>query len=443
MSFSEQDNSSHQQARFSFQHFDRESDFGIETSSGERIRKKKKPGRKPNPPSTQERRAQNRAAQKAFRVREQQRREERERQWQAYRDEIKQLQNRLAITTYENKYLKACVLHLTLAFLIHRGSIPHIWTESRIIPSNSHGEYKNPTFAPYGQNILNEAYQTHALLDMILDNQHIVDFSQALLRTSACNVFKSSKRKRGHGPDVVCTKFEKFINQDVITLNRASQEMKNIFPEKPKINTTESACTESSPQTIPLKQSKTQEQTQVAPPSPKPTTPNSPSTTIMSSDTKIEDSQSTHPSSDSIILRQKPIHGIIVEPPTLCTSEDLATMPTLQALHILRLQMKLGSILGDMTLASLIPTAIQRVVPHDIRIDYVPGASMRDKMIIFQGYYDIDECFEYLTQHTVFLGGDVRSPRNWAAAPEYSTKFWFLSHMVVDQADNDFLEHYT
>ncbi|KAI8370881.1 hypothetical protein EDC96DRAFT_429868, partial [Choanephora cucurbitarum] len=135
----------------------------------------------------------------------------------------------------------------------------------------------------------------------------------------------------------------------------------------------------------------------------------------------------------ALVAYRKPLQGVIFEPPTLCSSEDLATMPPLQALHILRLQMKLGSILGDATLPSLIPTAIQRVVPHDIRIDYVPGASLRDKMIIFRDYYDIDECFQFFTQQAVFLGGDVRNPKNWVVAPEYSAKFWFLSHMVVDQ----------
>jgi hypothetical protein len=73
------------------------------------------------------------------------------------------------------------------------------------------------------------------------------------------------------------------------------------------------------------------------------------------------------------------------------------------------------------------------VIPHDIRIDFVPGASIRDRMIIFQDYYNIDDCFQFLTQNTVFMGGDVRDTRNWVIDPKYSLKFWFISHQLVDQ----------
>jgi hypothetical protein len=77
------------------------------------------------------------------------------------------------------------------------------------------------------------------------------------------------------------------------------------------------------------------------------------------------------------------------------------------------------------------------VIPHDIRIDYVPGASIRDRMIIFQDYYNIDDCFQFLSQNTVFMGGDVRDTRNWVIDPKYSLKFWFISHQLVDQTYDD------
>lgn len=81
--------------------------------------------------------------------------------------------------------------------------------------------------------------------------------------------------------------------------------------------------------------------------------------------------------------------------------------------------------------------ALQRVIPHDIRIDYIPGASIRDRMIIFQDYYNIDECFQALIQGTVFMGGDVRDTRNWTIDAKYSLKFWFISHQLVDQTYDD------
>ncbi|KAI8079282.1 hypothetical protein BDF21DRAFT_340043 [Thamnidium elegans] len=145
--------------------------------------------------------------------------------------------------------------------------------------------------------------------------------------------------------------------------------------------------------------------------------------------------------SQTITIQRKPLVGVIYEPPLLKTSEDFVNMPSSQALHILRLQLKLGSILGNMTPAALLPTALQRVIPHDLRIDYVPGASIRDRMILFQGYYDIDECFDYLTQKSVFMGGDVRDSRNWEVDPKYSMQFWFISHLLVDQSYDDFMDN--
>lgn len=467
------------QSRFSFQHFDQECDFGIENADGERVRKRKKPGRKPNPPTIQERRAQNRAAQKAFREREQQRKEEKEKQWRDYSEEIKCLKNQLASVQYEAKYLKACVLHLTLACLIHRGSVPHIWTESRIIPSNSHGEYKKPVYEPYGQHIKNEAYQTPALLDMILENQCIVDFDKALLNTSQMNVFENHKKKMGINTDINLSSYQNYISQDIITMNKNSQEPKRNFPKakKQKVNRNRSQSPGPPPSAPPAM---TPQTSFPSPPTQKeysssPTLSISDEPGISSPPTNNEAHKESRNSSNNssiqnnqvLAINRKPVIGVLFEPPVLRTSEDIINMPTLQALHILRLQLKLGSILGNMTPAALLPSkfklslekkkkkklecllnksfiaALQRVIPHDIRIDYVPGASIRDRMIIFQDYYDMDECFQFLTQHTVFMGGDIRDTRNWVIDPRYSLKFWFLSHQLVDQSYDDCIDHST
>ncbi|GAN02156.1 hypothetical protein MAM1_0017c01597 [Mucor ambiguus] len=437
------------EGRYSFQHFDQECDFGIENANGERVRKRKKPGRKPNPPTVQERRAQNRAAQKAFREREQQRREEKERQWRDYSEEIKNLKKQLACVQYEAKYLKACVLHLTLACLIHRGSVPHIWTESRIIPSNSHGEYRKPVFEPYGQHIINEAYQTPALLDMLLDNQCIVDFNKALDETSQLNVFESRKKKTdiNNNTDVSSASYQSYISEEIITMNKNSQEPKKSFPraKKQKLNPNRTLSSLESPaatsqtsfSSLPTKHAgRTGYST-------------SPTFSTLDENVKASPTSSTaheeynsHPlqSNQVLAVNCKPVLGVLFEPPALRTTEDIVNMPTLQALHILRLQLKLGSILGSMTPAALLPTALQRVVPHDIRIDYVPGAAIRDRMIIFQDYYNMDDCFQFLTQNTVFMGGDVRDTRNWVTDPEYSLKFWFLSHQLVDQSCSGYID---
>lgn len=83
--------------------------------------------------------------------------------------------------------------------------------------------------------------------------------------------------------------------------------------------------------------------------------------------------------------------------------------------------------------------ALQRAIPHDIRIDYIPGSSFRDRMILFQDYYNADECFQILTQNTVFIGGDIRENDNWQIDPQFSSKFWFLSYNLYD--DSFFKSH--
>ncbi|KAI9482611.1 hypothetical protein BDB00DRAFT_741081, partial [Zychaea mexicana] len=118
--------------------------------------------------------------------------------------------------------------------------------------------------------------------------------------------------------------------------------------------------------------------------------------------------------------------------PTLKTPDDLSHLPSLQALHVLKMQLKAASILGDKTRISLTPTALQRLIPHDVRIDYCPGPSLRDRMILFQGFYDPDEVFELLSTRTMFIGGDPRDTRNWVPDPKFSERYWFLSHQLVD-----------
>jgi hypothetical protein len=84
--------------------------------------------------------------------------------------------------------------------------------------------------------------------------------------------------------------------------------------------------------------------------------------------------------------------------------------------------------------------ALQRVIPHDIRIDYIPGAAIRDRLILFQDYYNADECFQALIQSTIFIGGDVRDAQNWKTDPGYTMKFWFVSHHLFDQSLEDYLD---
>ncbi|KAF1801736.1 hypothetical protein FB192DRAFT_1282597 [Mucor lusitanicus] len=276
---------------------------------------------------------------------------------------------------------------------------------------------------------------------MVLENQCIVDFNKALFNTSQHNVFENQKKKTDDSNDSTGarpTSYQNYISQEIITINKNSQEPKKSFPraKKQKLNPNRSpspppATPQTSLPSPPTKHARRERY------SSSPTF----STLDDHANASHEEGINHPPQSNQVLaVNRKPVIGVLFEPPVLRTSEDIVNMPTLQALHILRLQLKLGSILGSMTPAALLPTALQRVIPHDIRIDYVPGASIRDRMIIFQDYYNMDDCFQFLTQNTVFMGGDVRDTRNWVIDPEYSLKFWFLSHQLVDQSYNECLD---
>lgn len=93
---------------------------------------KKKPGRKPNPASPALRKAQNRAAQRAFRERKERHIMELEsesKQLREQRDKLlvenKALRSSVGVLGQEGSYLKGLVLSLQLVCLLHKVAIPH------------------------------------------------------------------------------------------------------------------------------------------------------------------------------------------------------------------------------------------------------------------------------------------------------------------------------
>lgn len=52
---------------------------------------------------------------------------------------------------------------------------------------------------------------------------------------------------------------------------------------------------------------------------------------------------------------------------------------------------------------------------------------MRDRMILFRGLFDLDECFRCILADSTFHGGDPADPSNWQLPCEFFQKFWFLT----------------
>lgn len=121
-------------SNIAFEHFDPEIELGNLDENGNPIRPRKKPGRKPNPPSAAQRKAQNRAAQRAFRERKRCEMREAETLVQKCmyaRDnairESKRLQCRLDELQYETNYLKGYTLTLKMACIANKVQIPKFW----------------------------------------------------------------------------------------------------------------------------------------------------------------------------------------------------------------------------------------------------------------------------------------------------------------------------
>lgn len=83
--------------------------------------------------------------------------------------------------------------------------------------------------------------------------------------------------------------------------------------------------------------------------------------------------------------------------------------------------------ISDLLMLFLSFTAdLQTAIVHDRRIDYIPSPGMRDRMILFRDHFDADDCFNLLATKSIFLGGDVANPSNWALPEKFYENFWFL-----------------
>jgi hypothetical protein len=72
---------------------------------------------------------------------------------------------------------------------------------------------------------------------------------------------------------------------------------------------------------------------------------------------------------------------------------------------------------------SLMPTTVQRTMPHEHAIDGILFPSIRDRMILLRGKYDLVEAFHgYITEFTLH-GDDALDHRNWEASERWLRSF--------------------
>ncbi|CDH56887.1 hypothetical protein RO3G_07291 [Lichtheimia corymbifera JMRC:FSU:9682] len=319
---------------------------------------RKKPGRKPNPTSPAIRKAQNRAAQRAFRERKErylrdleasvkQMREDRDR----LQAENEQFKSDLEILNAENWYLKGIVLTLQLVCFRH-----HL-----VLPQHS-------------------PYMSKEALTLL--SKSIPEPVNAYIHANANNKPPLTVTKEGNAQGKMTTNHHRKRKQ-----------------RQQYVTTTSICITKDGVQSVPHAGSDfsfPMDETEI-----------DLSSTELSASPTLP-SAAPHPSSSDL---------------PDCVATNVAAIQTLR----LRLRLQSACTQMESTPFTIQPTTLQLTIPHDPRIDLVPTPHMRDRMILFRGLFDLDECFRCILADSTFHGGDPADPSNWQLPCEFFQKFWFLT----------------
>ncbi|KAI9286297.1 hypothetical protein BC943DRAFT_359466 [Umbelopsis sp. AD052] len=451
-------------SNWNFQHFDTQSDFGVVDENGVTHRVRKKPGRKANPAASAQRKAQNRAAQRAFRERKQREKKETDAHMRQTTCEMTQLRRLVKELQFENKQLKAMVIAYILTCFELNSSHPRIHAMST----------NDKARPPPGSNM-------PALLNVFIDeNCHILDLERAALNlldvdspypecTAPSRSLKHEKKLHGLFDDTLIID-ESCTTGQSTTPQPSDAQFATDIPVLPQFDHLSTSTSVSSPDTDmtfssagfdtipPLPKTFTGsdvnetmsilQKALFAPPyvSTKENTP-SPGVQRFYQSTQAPNGHTENfvmlESNRQIVQEQwNNVMGgdqdkFIDEASSQWDTNAAAfgqwdnpeymypPMHPIQAIQLLRLQMKVGNILGaDKDILN--PTDLQQAIVHDRRIDYIPGPGMRDRMILFRDHFDADECFNLLATKSIFLGGEVTNPSNWALPERFYDKYWFL-----------------
>ncbi|KAI8994914.1 hypothetical protein BDB01DRAFT_774577 [Pilobolus umbonatus] len=450
-------------SHLSFEHFNPEIELGNLDTNGRPIRPKKKPGRKPNPPSPAQRKAQNRAAQRAFRERK--RREMLEAEITVKRcihardktlRENKRLKRRIDELTYETNYLKGYVLTLKMACIANHVEVPKIWDNGtkdeigaeRLTYSKTKGiPQQLEFFLDKKLNIITiDQHQTKGQTDMRTPSspisKYIIDDSPAMSKRSSSPLSSSSESSyTSDAQDDTMSVNSSLVNEESTSERNGipNSALSSIVPklashlESPffqqLLNTNlvgsyspdnNHATMDPSSSAMPRENTKTSRNSSIC----SNTSAGFFDASIaseLSDEDMVEDTivdaktgmpRTTTAYTGERDFRNKGHHAQILFPP----------MTPLDAIEKMRDVQNLGT---DAR-ALFVPTELQRTIRHDTRIDVVPGAAMRDHMILFQDYYDANELFDYLAENSVFLGGELGNPDSWFVPPSFLKRYWFL-----------------
>lgn len=380
--------------------------------NGQPIKIRKKPGRKPNPASPALRKAQNRAAQRAFRERKERHLKDLEgtiRQLREQRNsavkELNQTKSKMDSFRAENWYLKGVVLTLQFVCLHHNIHIPthspYLTEEalSEMAKTTPHGieAYVNaytrnninlkPTMAAHFANGPNEK-------DSPLQSHKEHDENEDAENNNAENE-DSSNNDREATLDTDMMDDEDDEDGEGYSRGRRNTSEKlnsSLSPESSYVKIEEEEEDETMTQWV--KQHNENKK-------------------------KREQEEKEKAAAAAAAAADGSKEG----------EEKPENASSISAIQRIRLQLRVQSTITNVgkSAVRLQPTILQLAIPHDPRIDLIPTPHMRDRMIIFRDQMDYDRCFAMLLNGAYYHGGDPTMSASWELPAEFFTEFWYLA----------------
>lgn len=372
---------------------------------GQPIKIRKKPGRKPNPASPALRKAQNRAAQRAFRERKERHLKDLEgtiRQLREQRNsavkELNQTKSKMDAYRAENWYLKGVVLTLQFVCLHHNIHIP---THSPYLTEEALSEMAKTT--PHAIEAYVNAYTRN--------NINLKPTMAAHFANSSTNDKDSPEQQTYNDVDDEDDQDDTDMMDDTIqdeedqddeySEQKASESNSNY--EDYRRNSSLSSDT---PYHVKLEEEDDETMTQWL----KQHNENK----RLKNQAKKEKEEATSKKDDNVEEND----------------DDKQPNPSsISAIQRIRLQLRVQSTISNVgkSAARLQPTILQLAIPHDPRIDLVPTPHMRDRMIIFRDQMDYDRCFAMLLNGALYHGGDPTMSASWELPAEFFSEFWYLA----------------
>ncbi|KAI7887397.1 hypothetical protein K492DRAFT_232862 [Lichtheimia hyalospora FSU 10163] len=404
---------------------------------------KKKPGRKPTSTSPALRKAQNRAAQRAFRERKEKHIIELEaasKQLREQRDKLmaenKELRSNVGVLGYESWHLKGAMLSLQLMCFINNIAIPD---HSPYLDQKQHS-FENDSIHPGVISAYTSACKrnTPPLLSSSSKKSHShdrksddKDLPQHYLSTGSILVYKDS--------------IQTVVGNRITTRIRATPPPQPPALPKPSSESNISlSCSSSSSVTSETPGSKQHSTTT--------TTTTSPSLTVSGQHrvsnyrASLHNNDATSPDCTSATGEDEKMEkqhnamiamdedkeeeeAVFSARPIMLTREPIPSFNQ-ASLQTLQLRHQLQAACSKMESGTFIikPTVLQTTVPHDPRIDLIPITAMRDRMILFFELFDLDDCITCILKGIEYNGdGDPSHASSWRLPSQFYEDYWYLA----------------